>query len=163
MSNRLILNLSALLLLVSHAHLTVMLAPLDPGILAIQFAFTPQAYWHIIDLWGASGLGLYRAHFAFDNIHPFVYGAFGYLLIARTRLFDGSRLRRAAMLLLPIAGLFDLAENAAQIYLLGQAHGLDSIVIAVSATCSLIKWSLVVAFVIAVGLRWGAASLRGSA
>lgn len=155
MSNRLLLVLSALLLLASQANLAWMVAPLQPSILALQFAFKPQAYWRIIDLWGASGLALYRAHFSFDAVHPFIYGAFGYLLITRTSLFDGSRLRSAGMLALPLAALLDLAENAAQLFLLGQAHGLDSIVIPISATCSLLKWGLVGAFVVVVGVRWG--------
>ncbi len=154
MRKHLPLVLSALLLLASHAHLMFMLAPLDPDILAIQFAFSPQAYWWIIELWGASGLALYRAHFAWDNFHPFVYGAFGYLMIARTRWFDGRRLRRVAMLLLPVAGLFDLVENALQIFLLGQSHGVDSVLIPLSATCSLLKWGLIVMFAIVVGVRW---------
>ncbi len=154
MRKHLILVLSALLVLASHAHLMRMLAPLDPGILALQFAFTPQAYWRIIDLWGASGLAIYRAHFAYDNFHPFFYGAFGYLLIARTRVFDASRLRCAALLALPLAGLFDLSENAAQIFLLGQPHGIESIMIPLSATCSLLKWGLVLGFAAMLSIQW---------
>ncbi len=154
MRKRLILILSAALLLVSHIHLTVMLAPLEPGILAIQFAFTPQAYWRVMDLWGSSGVALYRAHFAFDNFHPLIYGAFGYLLITGTTLFEGQRLRRVAMLVLPLAGLFDLVENAAQLFLLAQPLGIDSTVIPLSATCSAVKWALVVFYVLLVSAQF---------
>lgn len=155
MRDRLIVFLSAVLFAASQVNLAVIVAPLHPNILALQLAFTSKAFWHIIELWGVSGLALYRAHFQFDNVHPFIYGAFGFLLVSRTPLFAGARslVYRAMLLMLPVAGLFDLVENAAHIYLLSQPRGFNSIIIPFSATCSLIKWVLAALFAAAVAIQ----------
>ncbi len=155
MRDRLIVFISALLFIASQANLAVIVGSLHPNILALQLAFTPEAFWRVIELWGASGVALYRAHFQFDNVHPFIYGAFGFLLVSRTSFFSGVRplFHRAILLLLPIAGLFDLVENAAHIYLLGQPHGLNSVIIPVSATCSLIKWVLASLFAVVATIQ----------
>jgi hypothetical protein len=153
--HRLIVSLSALLFVASQANLARILAPLDPGIFAIQFSFTPGAYWHVIDLWGASGLAIYRAHFPYDYPHLLIYGAFGFLLVSRTSLFAGVRppIYRTALLSLPAASLFDLAENLAQAFLLGQPPGVRSAVIPASATCSSLKWALASVFAALVAVQ----------
>jgi hypothetical protein len=155
MRNRLIVSLSALLFLASQANLARILAPLEPGIFAIQFSFTPEAYWHIIDQWGASGLAIYRGHFLYDYPHLFIYGAFGFLLVSRTSLFAGAGplIYRTALLALPVASLFDLAENLAQAFLLGEPSGVHSAVIPASATCSLLKWALALVFATLVAVQ----------
>jgi hypothetical protein len=144
MRDRLAVTLSALLFVASQANLVVMLAPLHPSIFSLQLSFTPETFWNVIDIWGASGLAVYREHFKFDNVHPFIYGAFGFLLVSRTALFSGVQpwVYRVILLLLPVAGLFDLIENAAHIYLLRQPHGFQSVIVPFSGTCSLLKWVL---------------------
>ncbi|MBI4742197.1 MAG: hypothetical protein HY777_11770 [Betaproteobacteria bacterium] len=96
----------------SQANLAPIFAPLHPYILLLQLSFTPEAFWHVIGLWGASGLAVYRAHFQFDNVHRSIYGAFGFLLVSRTSLFSSAspRAYRAILLSLPVACLFDLAK-----------------------------------------------------
>lgn len=167
--DRLIVSLFALLYVASQAHLAILLAPLHPSILSLQLSFTSEAFWHIIDLWGAPGVAVYQAHFRFDNVHPFIYGAFGFLLVSRTALFSGARpwVYRAMLLTLPVTGLFDLIENAAQIYLLSQPHGLQSAIVPFSGTCSLIKWVLASLFALAVTVqavrkRWANCAKRGA-
>jgi hypothetical protein len=155
MRDRLIVFLSAALFVASQVNLAVIVAPLHPSILSLQLAFTPEAFWHVIELWGASGLALYQAHFQFDNVHPFIYGTFGFLLVSRTSLFSSARplVYRAILLLLPVAGLFDLVENTAHIYLLDKPRGFNSVIIPFSATCSLIKWVLASLFASVVTIQ----------
>ncbi len=167
MRDRLIVVIVTVLFAASQANLALILAPLHPNIFLLQLSFTPEAYWHVTGLWGVSGLAVYRAHFQFDNVHPFIYGAFGFLLVSRTPLFSSAspRVYRAILLSLPVAGLSDLAENAAHIYLLGQAQGFRSVIIPVSATCSLFKWVLASLFAVLVAIRfarelWAGASRR---
>ncbi|HQC81475.1 MAG TPA: hypothetical protein PLS67_13320 [Accumulibacter sp.] len=133
----------------------MLLASLHPSIFMLQLSFTAESFWHIIEQWGTPGVAIYRAHFVFDNIHPFIYGVFGYLMVAKTPLFAGMPpvVHRTALLTLPIAGLCDLLENAAHNYLLALPHGTDSPIIPLSAVCSSIKWGLATAFALAFIVR----------
>lgn len=143
---------SAVIFVASQLNIVLMLASLEPSVFALQLAFTAASFWQIVDAWGDAGLALYRAHFAFDNVHPFIYGAFGYLLVSRTSLFAGMSpaIYRAVLLMLPVAGFFDLCENAAHSHLLSQAHGSGALLVALSASCALLKWALALLFALVV-------------
>jgi len=150
--DRWIVFVAAALFVASQLNIVLMLAPLEPSIFALQLAFTAASFWQIVDAWGDAGLALYRAHFVFDNLHPFIYGAFGYLLVSRSSLFAGRSpvICRTARLMLPVAAFFDLCENAAHIHLLAQAHGSGALLIALSASCALLKWVLALLFALVV-------------
>lgn len=152
---RFLVLLSGLLFFASQTNLIWHLAPLRPSIFTLQLSFTAESFWQVIEQWGKPGITIYRAHFVFDNIHPFIYGVFGYLTIAKTPLFTGTPpvVRRLALLALPIAGLCDLLENAAHSHLLALPHGTDSPIIPLSAVCSSIKWGLATAFALAFFVR----------
>jgi hypothetical protein len=154
-SSRLAVPLSTLAFIASQANLALMLFPLHPSVFALQLSFTSNDFWNVIALWGDSGVAVYRDHFAFDNIHPFIYGTFGYLLAAKTSIFQNIRSvnHRILLMALPIAGAFDLAENAAHMYLMAHQPGFDSPLVALSAVCSLIKWGLAVLFAAIVALQ----------
>ena len=61
-------------------------------------------------------------------------------------------LYRLIRLMLPVGALFDLAENATQLYLLSQPPGFHSPLIPVSAVCSVLKWVLVSLFALLVAV-----------
>jgi hypothetical protein len=90
------------------------LAPLSPGVLLLQFAFTPRAFGELIHFWSAEQLLRFRQHLPADCLLLLGYGAFGYLLASRTSLFRvfGTLGRRWAMWALPLAAAFDAVENA---------------------------------------------------
>lgn len=90
------------------------LAPLSPGVLVLQFAFTPRAFGELIHFWSAEQLQRFRLHLAADCLLLLCYGAFGYLLASRTGLFRafGALGRRWAMWALPLAAACDALENA---------------------------------------------------
>jgi len=152
MRDRLIVCISALLFIASQVAIAAILLPLHPSIFSIQFSFTPESFWHILDLWGSSGLAAYRAHFPLDFVHPFLYGVLGVLLTTKTSLFTSVRTLayRIALWSLPVAGIFDLFENVGRLYLLGQPHGSRSILIPATATCSSLKWALALLFTLTV-------------
>lgn len=153
--NGLVVLLITLLFVASQANLVLILAQLHPSIFSIQLSFTPEAFWRVIEQWGASGLAIYRSHFLFDNVHLFIYGAFGYLVVSKTSLFVSMKpvLYRLILLMLPVAALFDLAENAAQLYLLSQPPAFHSLLIPISAICSVFKWVLVSLFALLVAVQ----------
>lgn len=157
--------LATLAFALSQANLARLLAPLDPSIFALQLAFTPEAFWRVIDAWGPAGVAVYRAHFTFDNLHPFLYGAFGFLAVSRTRLFSrpAGCLYHGALLALPVAGLCDLIENGLHLWLLAHAHGAGGLLVPLSGTCSLLKWGLALFFTLALAWRLLVALTRPTA
>jgi hypothetical protein len=139
---------SGLLAVALLAGLAWYLSPLEPGVVALQFAFTPSAFGEIIHFWSPEDLLRYRRHLPVDFLLLATYGAFGYLLVTRTSLF-GSRsqpLRRAASWVLPVAALFDATENALHWWLTEVPRFGVPLVYAASASFSFLKWALIVGF-----------------
>lgn len=134
------------------AGLTWMLAPLDPGVLALQFAYTPQAFANVIHTWSPEQLALYRAHLPFDFVLLGCYGAFGYLLTARSGVFAAwhRAARAAARWALPAAAAFDAAENVLHAWLTAAPRFGVTLPYAASALCSALKWTLLCGLALAV-------------
>jgi len=138
-------GLGSLTLLVALAWY---LAPLHPGAMALQLAFTPGAFGAIIHTWSPADLERYRAHLPFDCLLLLGYGSFGWLLARRTAVFAAYSLggRRIAQWLMPAAALCDAAENALHAWLTEVPRfGLEP-VYALAGTVSLTKWLLLMAF-----------------
>lgn len=134
--------------MISQANLGYVLGPLSPNIVAVQLTFDVQAFWQAMDAWGPEGMARLRATLLpWDMLHPFIYGAFGYLLVTHTHLFEiREPWRRGLAWELPVAGACDLLENFCELYLLSLPFGTASIAIPVSATFSLGKWGLAAGF-----------------
>lgn len=128
------------------------LAPLDPGIVAIQFAFTPKSFAAIVHAWPPQHLLRYRAHFPFDFVLLACYGAWGYLVATRTALFADrtAPCRTAAAFALPFAAIFDAAENVLQLWLTAAPRFGVPLPYVISTICSALKWLLMVAFALAL-------------
>lgn len=124
------------------------LSPLQPGVVALQLAFTPQAFGRIVHAWPPEHLQRYLAHLPVDGLLLVCYGAFGFLLSTRTALFVRSSLRvqRWARWLLPLAALFDAAENLMHAWLASAPRFGVPWAYAASATVSSLKWLLLLAF-----------------
>lgn len=159
---------ATLAFVLSQGHLLAMLGGLEPNVLALQLAFSPAAFREVLARWGDTGVAAYRAHFVFDNLHCFIYSAFGVLVAARSPLFAGARpgWRRALRDCLPVAGACDLLENLAHGVLLGGASAADSLLVPAASALSLAKWLLVASFALCVAAalaRLGWRQLRGDA
>ena len=124
------------------------LAPLEPGILALQMAFTPLRFGEVIHAWPAEHLLRYRQHLLPDFVLLLTYATLGYLLARRTRLFAplGPRATHIATWCWPLAAVFDAAENALHYWLTEVPRFDVPMVYAVSGSCSLLKWLLLLAF-----------------
>ena len=124
------------------------LAPLDPGILALQMAFTPLRFGEVIHAWPANHLLLYRQHFVADFVLLLAYAALGYLLATRTRAFGavGQMGKRLARWSLPLAAVFDALENLLHLWLTEVPRFGVPLAYAVSGSCSLLKWLWLLGF-----------------
>ncbi len=134
------------------AALAAWLAPLEPGVLQLQLAFTPRAFGTAIHLWSAEDLARYRAHFPWDFLLLAGYAAFGWLLVRRAPLFAGHTpaARAVAAWLLPAAALCDAIENAFHLWLTAAPRFGMAPIYALSALSAAVKWALLFAFAIAV-------------
>lgn len=144
--------LSGIVALVLFGAIAWYLAPLNPGVLALQLAFTPRAFGEIVHFWSMEDLARYRNHLVMDFGLIVAYSVFGYSLASRTRLFAG--LTRfwssSARWCLPVAGALDGVENLLHGWLTEVPRFDVPMVYAVSASCSLTKWLLLAAFALLV-------------
>ena len=134
------------------AGLAVFLAPLEPGVLALQFAFTPRAFGRVVHAWPADHLARYRAHLPVDMLLLAAYATFGYLLATRSRLFAGAPRwwRRAGTWALPLAAVCDAVENALHWWLTEVPRFGVPLPYAAAGAAATAKWLLVFGWAILV-------------
>lgn len=140
--------LSGFLVAVLAAVTFWMVAGLQPGATVLQFAWTPRGFGEIVHVWAPDDLARYRRHLPVDCLLLLAYGSFGWLLATRTALFASlpARARGAARLTLPLAAVFDAAENAFHAWLTEMPRfGLHALYL-LSTTCSALKWALLFGF-----------------
>lgn len=126
------------------AGMTVLLAPLRPGILALQCSFTRESFRAVLAAWGEAGLRRYRAHLPVDCLFLLGYAAFGYLWAAQATLPAWAR--AAAPWVLPGAAVCDALENLAHLHLARAGVSAAPGWYAFAGSCSALKWALVLAF-----------------
>lgn len=145
------------LVLISQLHMALLLAPLQPHVLTLQLAFEAPRFWQILAQWGPDGVQLYRSHFVYDAPHTLLYGAWGAAMVLGSGLFDGwSSGRRWLMAaVLPAAAVLDLLENAAHLTLLAGPPGEGVGLVPLAASCSLLKWLLLLFFLSVLLWRLG--------
>lgn len=153
--------LSAAAAVVLEAVVLWLLAPLQPGALVLQLAWTPRGFGEIIHLWSAEDLARYRAHLIVDCALLLAYGSFGWLLATRTRLLAPlpPRVQALAPFLPLFAAGFDVLENSLHWWLTAAPRfGMPWLYLA-SASAAALKWLLLMLFVAL--LLWALAVDRG--
>lgn len=140
--------ISGLAALALGAGLCWYLAPLEPGALALQMAYTPRMFGEIVHYWSPADLARYRTHIPIDFALLIAYGSFGYLLAIPAEIFRRRSVgfRRALQWILPLAALFDAIENALHGWLTEVPRFGIPVVYAVSAASSSLKWLLIAGF-----------------
>ncbi len=156
--------LSGLLALALFVGLAWYLSPLKPGVVALQFAFTPRAFGDIIHQWSPDDLQRYRRHLPVDFILLAAYGVFGYLLSRRATFFRAGApfLHRIGSWFLPAAALFDALENALHAWLTEVPRFGVPAVYAASASFSALKWALIIGFGLLLAMALCRADASGS-
>jgi hypothetical protein len=148
------LYFSALLMVGLAAALALYLAPLQPGVLALQLAWQPRAFGAIIHVWPAEHLARYRAHLPFDFLLIAAYAVFGHACVSCTRWFASCAawVQRSAKFALPLAGVFDGLENLLHYWLTAAPRFGVPELYALAAACAALKWLLLFGF--ALALLW---------
>lgn len=141
--------LSGAAALLLFAALAAYLAPLRPGVLELQFAFTPATFGAIVHSWSAADLARYRAHFGFDFVLLTLYGAFGWLCATRAPVLaalSSPWLRAIARWALPAAAAFDASENVLHLWLTAAPRFGVPHLYAIAAGCAALKWTGILGF-----------------
>lgn len=135
--------------------LAIWLAPLEPGVVALQFAVTPTAFGKIVHAWSPQDLERYRAHLPVDTLLALAYGGFGLGWVRASPWFAsmGAGARRVAAGLLPLAALADVAENGWHFWLTEAPRFGIPAAYAIAAACAALKWGLLLGFAFLVAAR----------
>ena len=140
--------------LVLFAGLAWYLAPLEPGVLVLQFAFSPRAFGSVVHAWSPEQLHRFRLHLPIDCALLLSYGGFGYLLATHTRFFAPRRrwYRIWVTWALPWAAVFDAGENVWHWWLTEVPRLGVQLPYPLAAGCASAKWLLLVAYAMTVVL-----------
>jgi hypothetical protein len=133
------------------AGIALYLAPLQPGVLALQLASSPRSFAAVVHAWPPEHLQRFRLHLPADFVLLGCYGAFGHLVATRTALFSRCTqgVRQAAALALPVAAAFDAAENALHWWLTEIPRFGVAPAYFIAASCAAMKWLLLLGFALA--------------
>lgn len=140
--------LTGLATLILTASLIRYLVPLGTDVVALQLAFHPPNFGHIVHSWTPDELQRYRQHLPFAIALAACYGTFGYLFASCTAFFAGlgSLSRLVAKWSLPLAAISHAVANALHLWLTAAPRfGLHA-VYATSAGLSLLKWAMLIGF-----------------
>lgn len=128
------------------------LSPLEPGVLALQLAFTPRAFGSVVHAWPVEHLARYRAHLPVDGLLLLAYGTWGYRFASRGGLLAGAgaAVRRAAAWALPAAAAFDAVEDVLHWWLTAEPRFGVPLPYALAATAASCKWLLILVFLVLI-------------
>jgi hypothetical protein len=136
------------------AGLVVYLAPLDPNILKLQFAFNERSFNAVLSNWDSIGVARYRSHFPADFLLLVAYGMYG-LQFGRERapkLVAQPRLTASLTWALPLAAIADATEDALHLVLTGPNAPASPILYLLSGSAASIKWLGIGGFLVCVAL-----------
>lgn len=147
------LNATGIAALLLFTGLAIYLLPLQPNIIALQFAFSADAFRAILAQWGPEGVALFRSHLPVDAVLLVAYGAYGYLLSTRTAIFAEYtpvwRLRISVFM--PVAALADAAEDVLHWYLTNGGYIANfKLLVPIATAYSTVKFAGIAMFALAV-------------
>jgi len=128
------------------------LAPLEPNILALQFAYTPRAFAAVIHVWPAEHLARYRAHLPVDGLLLLAYGTWGYLFASRNVLWKhlGGVSRWVGIWALPLAAACDAVEDGLHWWLTEVPRFDLPLPYLLAGFSASLKWIMALAFLAAI-------------
>lgn len=125
-----------------------------PGVVALELAFSADAFRNIIAQWGAAGVQAYRVStLCFDYWFPVAYALLLASLIALLAARSGrvpARLRLSLFALPFLAALLDWIENTLHLILLRDPHHISTPVVFIASVAAAIKWGLIALSVLVI-------------
>jgi hypothetical protein len=129
----------------------------SPGAVALQLAFSRQAFADILDQWGTAGVRAYqRSTLSIDYLFPIAYALCLSSSISWLSSGSGSRQPgRATLLIFSLpwaAAALDYTENTLHLILLRDFRQLSATLVLMASLAAAIKWGLIT-FCVGVILR----------
>lgn len=119
----------------------------SPGIVALQLAFSKEAFQRVITQWGPVGVRLYQqSTLGLDFFFPIAYALCLSSWIAWLSLTPGREPGRGLVTLftLPwLAAVLDWIENISHLVLLRDVQHLSAPLVLIASTAAAIKWGLI--------------------
>lgn len=127
------------------------------NVLSLQTAMTPEAFLAIKQSWVEAGvMGAYWRHFYPDFAHPFWYGTFLAACIAAALDYARRPSSYDFLVVLPyVAGAADLVENSMHVMFLLRPETIVQPWVAISGAFTHLKWGLLCALLLVLGLVVG--------
>ena len=126
----------------------------SPGVIALQLAFSEEAFHGIITQWGVEGVQAYqRSTLYIDSWFPLAYASLLSSVIAVLTVRAGGTTGRfqLACLALPfIAWLLDWVENTLHLILLRDPSHLTVTLVLIASIAAAIKWGLIALSIVAI-------------
>jgi hypothetical protein len=142
------------LFVASQANILAQAGPVATDILQLQLTASPESFRDIVQGWSPAELARYRSHFAWDTVHPLVYGGFLVLwtLVAHRRRRFVSRTLRVLLFLAVAPSVLDYVENAMHLYLEVNRGSINSGTVLIAATAATLKWLCAASITVLLGL-----------
>jgi hypothetical protein len=141
----------------------------SPGVIALQLAFSEEAFHGIITQWGVEGVQAYRRSTLYiDSWFPLAYASLLSSVIAVLTVRAGGttgRFQLARFALPSIASLWDWVENTLHLILLRDPSHLSATLVLIASIAAAIKWDLIalsIAAILCLLLRMVGARRRGT-
>jgi hypothetical protein len=162
-TSQILFGFFAALFVASQANIIAHLGPVAGELFSLQLTMSPETFREILEGWDADELSRYRSHFAWDSVHPLIYGGFlalWTLVVHRHRPFSPRALRLLSVLALT-PSVLDYVENGFHIYLEANRSAINTGTVLIAGGAANLKWLcaglitalLAVASVRALGLR----------
>ena len=132
----------AALFAASQANIIAHLGPVAGDLFSLQLTMSPETFREILQGWTAEELSRYRSHFAWDSVHPLIYGGlFGLwiLVVHRHRRFSPRALRILSVLALT-PSVLDYVENGFHIYLETNRSAINTGTVLIAGSAASLKW-----------------------
>jgi len=132
----------AALFAASQANIIAHLGPVAGDLFSLQLTMSPETFREILDGWTAEELNRYRSHFAWDSVHPLIYGGLlglWILVVHRHRRFSPRALRILSLLAVT-PPVLDYVENGFHIYLETNRSAISTGTVLIAGGAASLKW-----------------------
>ena len=131
------------LYLINQAIIYSILSRLGPDALKLQLTLSSQVFAEILAKWGDAGLKIYLSHFYFDFHHVILYSvclASSIAVLTHRKGQAPSSFTLFAFFLPFLAAKLDAIENTLHLIMIFYRSTLTPTLVAVSGTCTNVKW-----------------------
>lgn len=132
----------AALFVASQANIIAHLGPIAGDLLSLQVTMSPETFRDILAGWNAEELSRYRSHFAWDSVHPLIYGGLlglWTLVVHRHRPLSPRALRVFSVLAVT-PSVLDYVENGFHIYLETNRSAINTGTVLIAGGAANLKW-----------------------